>query len=101
MPKQNRKSKNTNKLIGAFLSEMTNDSDYSLWKVTKKLEKPIMHNSPLRKPDKPQNEISSYRNISLLPILSKLYEKFLFKRLKLLIEGITFRFIRKGHLDQI
>lgn len=38
------------------------------------------------KPGKPPNEASSYRPISLLPILSKLYEKILLKRLMPIIE---------------
>lgn len=36
----------------------------------------------INKPNKPQNEVSSYRPISLLPILSKVFEKILLKRLK-------------------
>ena len=33
------------------------------------------------KPGKPPNEVSSYRPISLLPIMSKLFEKLVLKRL--------------------
>ena len=39
----------------------------------------------IAKPGKPPSEISSYRPISLLGILSKLLEKFLLNRLKLII----------------
>lgn len=38
------------------------------------------------KPGKPPNDKKSYRPISLLPIISKLFEKLLLKRLKLIIE---------------
>jgi hypothetical protein len=38
------------------------------------------------KPGKPHHESTSYRPISLLPIMSKLSEKLLLKRLKLMIE---------------
>lgn len=38
------------------------------------------------KPGKPANEVTSYRPISLLPILSKLFEKLLIKRIKPLLE---------------
>jgi hypothetical protein len=38
------------------------------------------------KPDKPPNDRKSYRPISLLPIISKLFEKLLLKRLKPIIE---------------
>ena len=38
------------------------------------------------KPGKPPHEVSSYRPISLLPIMSKLLEKLLLKRLKPIIE---------------
>jgi hypothetical protein len=38
------------------------------------------------KPGKPPHEATSYRPISLLPILSKLFEKLLLKRLKIIIE---------------
>ena len=33
------------------------------------------------KPNKPPNELTSYRSISLLPVLSKLFEKLLLKRI--------------------
>ena len=36
----------------------------------------------IQKPNKPPNEATSYRPISILPILSKLFEKLLLKRLK-------------------
>ena len=39
----------------------------------------------IAKPGKPPNEISSYRPISLLPILSKLLEKLFLNRLKPII----------------
>jgi hypothetical protein len=39
------------------------------------------------KHSKPSNELTSYRPISLLPIISKLFEKLLLKRLKPLIES--------------
>lgn len=38
------------------------------------------------KPGKPPNEVKSYRPISLLPILSKVFEKLLLKRMKPIIE---------------
>lgn len=38
------------------------------------------------KPGKPSQEVSSYRPISLLPVISKLFEKLLLKRLKTIIE---------------
>jgi hypothetical protein len=40
----------------------------------------------LLKPGKPATEVTSYRPISLLPVLSKLFEKLLLKRLKPIIE---------------
>src|SRR6266576_2351250 len=40
----------------------------------------------LQKPGKSPNEVSSYRPISLLPSISKLFEKLLLKRLKPLLE---------------
>lgn len=40
----------------------------------------------LPKPGKNHNEVESYRPIALLPIMSKLFEKLLLKRLKLIIE---------------
>ena len=40
----------------------------------------------IQKPNKPPNEVTSYRPISILPILSKLFEKLLLKRLKHLAE---------------
>lgn len=39
------------------------------------------------KPGKPPNEVKSYRPISLLPILSKVFEKLLLKRMKPIIEN--------------
>lgn len=39
----------------------------------------------IQKPGKPDNEIESYRPISLLPIISKLFEKAFLKRLKPII----------------
>ena len=38
------------------------------------------------KPGKPLEEVTSYRPISLLPIISKVYEKLIAKRLKVIIE---------------
>jgi len=38
------------------------------------------------KPGKPPHEAASYRPISLLPVMSKLFEKLLIKRLKPIIE---------------
>jgi uncharacterized FlaG/YvyC family protein len=40
----------------------------------------------LLKPGKPATEVTSYRPISLLPVLSKLFEKLLLKRLKPIID---------------
>ena len=40
----------------------------------------------IEKPGKPPHEAGSYRPISLLPIISKLFEKLLLKRLKPIIE---------------
>jgi hypothetical protein len=40
----------------------------------------------IQKPDKPPNDRKSYRPISLLPVISKLFERLLLKRLKLIIE---------------
>ena len=37
--------------------------------------------------DKPPNDVSSYRLISLLPLISKLFEKLLLKRPKTIIES--------------
>ncbi|WP_373424456.1 RNA-directed DNA polymerase [Pantoea sp. Taur] len=39
------------------------------------------------KPGKPVNNVSSYRPISLLPILSKIFEKILLKRILLILES--------------
>lgn len=50
----------------------------SLWKVSQILM--------LRKPGKPAHEMASYRPISLLPILSKLFEKVLLRRLHFFLE---------------
>lgn len=49
-----------------------------LWKVAEVIMIP--------KPGKPPHETTSYRPISLLPIMSKLFEKLLLKRLKPIIE---------------
>jgi hypothetical protein len=38
------------------------------------------------KPGKPPNELTSYRPISLLPIVSKVFEKLLLKRLLPIVE---------------
>lgn len=50
----------------------------NIWKVSEIIMIP--------KPGKPLNEVSSYRPISLLPIMAKLYEKLLLKRLKPIID---------------
>jgi len=49
-----------------------------LWKVAEVIKIP--------KPGKPPHEAASYRPISLLPVMSKLFEKLLIKRLKPIIE---------------
>ncbi len=51
----------------------------------------------IKKPDKPANEVTSYRPISLLPAISKLFKKLLAKRLKLLVRlpDYQFRFRNK------
>jgi hypothetical protein len=46
----------------------------------------------IKKPDKPANEVTSYRPISLLPVVSKLFEKLFSKRLKPLINLPDFQF---------
>ena len=51
----------------------------SSWKVSEVIMLP--------KPGKPPNELKSYRPISLLPIISKLFEKLFLKRLKPIIEN--------------
>jgi len=50
-----------------------------IWKVAEVIMIP--------KAGKPSHKVSSYRPISLLPVISKLYEKLLLKRLKPLIES--------------
>lgn len=50
-----------------------------LWKVAEVIM--------IAKPGKPPHETSSYRPISLLPIMSKLFEKLLLKRLKPLLDS--------------
>lgn len=50
-----------------------------MWKVAEVIMIP--------KPGKPPHEVTSYRPISLLPIISKLFEKLLLKRMKPLIEA--------------
>lgn len=58
----------------------------------------------IKKPDKPAEEVTSYRPISLLPTISKLFEKLLLKRLKPLISIPDFQFgFRKNHstIDQV
>ena len=49
-----------------------------LWKVAEVIMIP--------KPGKPPHEVTSYRPISLLPVISKLFEKLLIKRIKPIIE---------------
>lgn len=51
----------------------------SIWKVSQIVMIP--------KPGKPPNVVSSYRPISLLPVLSKLFEKLFKKRMKLILEA--------------
>lgn len=41
----------------------------------------------IQKPGKDPNEVSSYRPISLLPIMSKLFEKLFIKRIKVIVEN--------------
>lgn len=58
----------------------------------------------LKKPDKPEEEVSSYRPISLLTTISKLFEKILLKRLKPMVDIPDFQFgFRNNHstIDQI
>lgn len=50
----------------------------SMWKVAEVIMIP--------KPGKPPHEVTSYRPISLLPIIAKLFEKLLLRRLKPIIE---------------
>lgn len=58
----------------------------------------------LLKPDKPSEKVTSYRPISLLPAISKIFEKLLIKRLKPLIKIPDFQFgFRNNHstIEQI
>lgn len=58
----------------------------------------------LKKPGKPDEEVTSYRPISLLPTLSKLFEKLLLKRLKPMVNVPDFQFgFRNNHstIDQV
>lgn len=58
----------------------------------------------LKKPGKPEEDITSYRPISLLTTLSKLFEKILLKRLKPMVQIPDFQFgFRNNHstIDQI
>ena len=58
----------------------------------------------LQKPDKPAEQVTSYRPISLLPVISKLFEKLLLKRLKPMINIPDFQFgFRNQHstIDQV
>lgn len=58
----------------------------------------------LKKPDKPAEQLTSYRPISLLPAVSKLFEKLLSKRLKPLIRIPDFQFGFRHHhstIDQV
>lgn len=50
----------------------------NIWKVSEVIMLP--------KPGKPPNDVKSYRPISLLPVISKLFEKLFLKRLKPIIE---------------
>ena len=58
----------------------------------------------LLKPNKPDEEVSSYRPISLLPTIAKLFEKVILKRLKPLLNIPDFQFgFRNKHstIDQV
>lgn len=58
----------------------------------------------IKKPNKTEEDVSSYRPISLLPVLSKLFEKLFLKRLKPLIDLPDHQFgFRNQHstIDQI
>ena len=58
----------------------------------------------LLKPNKPDEDVSSYRPISLLPIIAKLFEKVIIKRLKPLLNIPNFQFgFRNNHstIDQV
>jgi hypothetical protein len=52
------------------------------------------------KQGKPLNEVTSHRPITLLPVVSKLFEKLLFKRLKVIIENKTSYQRASLHLDK-
>jgi hypothetical protein len=43
------------------------------------------------KPGKPLDEVSLHRPISLLPVVSKIFEKLLLKRLKIIIKKKTYQ----------
>jgi len=56
----------------------------------------------ISKPGKPPHEATSYRPISLLPSISKLFEKLLLKRLKPIVEEkILFQIISLGSGNNI
>lgn len=58
----------------------------------------------LKKPDKPAEQVESYRPISLLPAISKLFEKLFLKRLKPFINIPDFQFGFRNHhstIDQV
>lgn len=58
----------------------------------------------IKKPDKPEEEVTSHRSVSLLSAFSKLFEKLLHKRLKLLINLPDYQLsFRNQHstLDQV
>lgn len=58
----------------------------------------------LLKPDKPSEKVTSYRPISLLPTISKIFEKLLIERLKPLVKIPDFQFgFRNNHstIEQI
>lgn len=58
----------------------------------------------IKKPDKPAEQVASYRPISLLPMISKLFEKLLLKRIKPFIIIPDFQFgFRSYHstIDQV
>ena len=58
----------------------------------------------IKKPDKPAEQVTSYRPISLLPSISKLFEKLFLRRLKPLINIPDFQFGFRGNhstIDQV
>jgi hypothetical protein len=81
---------NRNDCIQTFLQGLTptESTDYSVWKAIKEIKQVKKPSPPLRasqgtwaqiililKPRKPPNELTSYRPVSFLPIVSKVFEK--------------------------